>query len=466
MRGRIYWGFLILIVLIGIGGVLFIRHNLSEVSKFEQGAADADKQIQVVGKTPLRVSDTTATYQPPPPGETEDTGYWEGNTWHRVPPPEPVKQAWWKDKDPEDLYFMVINGSLPDEYIAEEGGYHDYAAFDEYIIKEYPNSRAAFEARWQRAIVAITEGNTLKLRSMLKYYPDSPRVNASLAYHSDTYEEAVAFAKKTFELLEHTSEDYSEFHVLDLPRGIAHKTLGRTYQRLGDYKSALVHLKAYQSILLPEMSDSMVRSTYEAFGEDIAAIKAGKPRFPPIPDMSGVEEPFLGVSEPNSVLDLSEKGTSVDTSSVEASRDASFSDVSRDDLPTEPPTRFDRLSQDIYKNQDLPAALEERRRAFAAKQAKQSQEFEGFLRWLEAIETARSPADLDDFLMREMGFQLQGSGSEYSPDRLIRAFETLQREGKSAGMTKLKRLDPDIARAMSEQQKRRGVSPRPSTNRK
>ena len=34
------------------------------------------------------------------------------------------------------------------------------------------------------------------------------------------------------------------------------------------------------------------------------------------------------------------------------------------------------------------------------------QEFDSFLRWLETIESAKRPADLDNFLMREMATQL------------------------------------------------------------
>ena len=37
----------------------------------------------------------------------------------------------------------------------------------------------------------------------------------------------------------------------------------------------------------------------------------------------------------------------------------------------------------------------------------QQQAFEEFLRWMETIENAKSPADLDNFLIREMALHLQ-----------------------------------------------------------
>ena len=106
-------------------------------------------------------------------------------------------------------------------------------------------------------------------------------------------------------------------------------------------------------------------------------------------------------------------------------------------------------------------AAEEARAAFIQKQQqaqqRAKQEFDRFVRWMQTIENAKSPADLDDFLMREMATHLQGGRSEFTPDRLIRAFETMERHGDAKGMLQLQKMDPDVAKALSQQQKKNRV---------
>ena len=82
-----------------------------------------------------------------------------------------------------------------------------------------------------------------------------------------------------------------------------------------------------------------------------------------------------------------------------------------------------------------------------------SQEFKDFLRWIETIENAKSPADLDDFLMHEIAKQLQGEKTEFSSDRLIRAYETFQQHGDTEGIKQLKNTDPELERAVSQHNK-------------
>ncbi len=424
MRSRLYWGFLILIVLIGVGGVLFIGHNLSQISQFEQDAADAENLIQdhnrSVEKTPARVSDTTATYQPPPVGETEDTGYWEGNTWHQKTAPKAKKRGFWSE-DPDKLAYQM-----------KHGRYSESKELARRIICDYPYSDAALEARYHLMPVLGTEEESSYLKGMLKYHPNSARLLTDLATNLDIVspEEAIAFGKKSLRI--DPSDDF------------AHLALGRAYQRLGDYKTALVHLKSAQKFSDPEevsiigftIDGKTLNNKYERIAYEISMIEAGTPRFGPDPEPSGAFSMDVGISVPSSV-----PASSPDLDSM----------FDPSDLPELPPVDERVVDSAVPSLRDAAVmrareAVESERLASVREQ--QRKEFASFLRWMDTIETAKSPADLEDFLMREMATQLRGGSSEFTPDRLIRAFETMEQHGEAAGLRALEKLDADLARKM------------------
>ena len=427
MKRKMHWGFLILIVLIGVGGVLFIGHNLSQISKYERDAADADKQIQdhnrIVGKVPVHVSDTTATYQPPPLGETEDTGYWEGNTWHQKTAPKAKKRGFWSE-DPDKLAYRM-----------KYGRYSESKELAHRIIRDYPYSDAALEAKYH--IMNDELRRTGKdyvgyLKDMLKYHPNSTRVLTDLAWgvNEDSPEEAIAFGKKSLRI------DPSDRE--------AHWALARSYQRLGDNKTALVHLKSAKKFSDPEeysiatwfIDGETLNNKYERIAYEISMIEAGTPRFGPDPEPSGAFSMDVGISSPSSV-----PASSPDLDSM--------SDPS--DLPELPSVDERVVDSAVSSLRDAAVmrareAVESERLSSVCEQ--QRKEFESFLRWMGAIESAKSPADLEDFLMREMATQLGGGSSEFTPDRLIRAFETMEQHGETAGLRALEKLDADLARKM------------------
>ncbi len=174
----------------------------------------------------------------------------------------------------------------------------------------------------------------------------------------------------------------------------------------------------------------------------IAAIEAGKPLIKPDPkpqpDAATVSSLFPPVPEP-----------------VSAPKDAS-------DFPPVPSDHpgFDPNNPSFVPSDKSVRSKQASAQARADFARHQQQEFGDFLRWMERIEQAKSPADLEDFLMREMAKQLQGGQSEFTPDRLIRAFETVNRHGETAGMSQLQQLDPDIAKAMSRHPQSKRVPPR------
>ncbi len=443
MKRKLYWGFAALIILIiGTAGVLFIQHNRAEMVLLE-ALSDADNSDSSQQQPAQRGVGST-DYKAPPLGETDDTGYWEGNTWHQKPAPKPKKKGWWKTGDTRKyLEMLAITGNIPKEFRP------DSKAFARWIIAEHPYSQAALEAR-----LVLGGWGTSYLMDALKYHPTSPLLHAKIAASTSSRrypEKVVAFAKKkALRLLPTTTEDTSYRGIWNSPAVLSHESLGQAYQRLGDYKSALVHLKAAQRLYKTGIGDDDLNMDgYELMSKWIAGIEAGKPLIGPNP------KPH---PEPSADFPLSTSQPSAPVAPVDAA-----------ELP---PVPFDfpaSPSDDMFRapnTSSLSPSDQGMREREAAKQAhsafakRQQQEFGDFLRWMARIEQAKSPADLEDFLMREMAKHLQGGASEFTPDRLIHAFEMVNRHGDAAGMVHLQALDPDIAKAMSRHPQSKRVPPR------
>ncbi len=435
-------GVLGLVLIIGIVALVSNQLDKSTSDSVVEGE-NPKARAGTVGQTPLPVNIST---KKPPPGETEDTRHWHGNTWHKTPVREPEKgfidKLWEPKSRGADKYYEMLmhTGNVPEEYKSPNGT--DHYAFYQHIIAKYPNSKAAFEARYRLATQGSVTTQADDLKSLLKYYPDSPRINADIAFWTsiESPEESIAFAKKALRLPAFSLEWNSD--ILRSPEVDAHTALGRAYQRLGDYKTAMVHLKKAQSLILPEIDDRWVSNRYETYGEHIEAIIAGKPLLGPDPievqEESSGQESVLAVPSTSDVSASSDSPTSVE----------GF-DFSSDDDELLP---FDRRSPDFSESDPrlrIREVAEKARADFLLHQQQKQLEFEGFLRWMEQIERAKSPADLDDFLMREMARTLQGEASDFETDRLIRAYETMTRYGKTEGLTKLRQRDPEMAKAMS-----------------
>lgn len=437
MRRKIYWGLATLIIgLIGTATGLVFQHERAEIAQLERDAAESDyllpKSDKSPQQTPHHAGMSTSTTKPPP-GETHDTGHWDGNIWHRTATPKP-KKNWWSE-DTNKLRLQIINGDF--------SGTWD--AFARSVIAEHPYSEAALEARLGLA------GSTEELRGALKYHPESPRLLSWLADGTRSPEEAVAFAKKALRFLPNSSEDYSLLDLQRTPSVQSHMTLGRAYQQLGDYKAALVHLKTTKSLLKPGIADEWIAGYYEYMSKQIAAIEAGRPIFGPDKKQQPTPASDFPVVPPQSAPPVAPVAVTEQPSSVGVF-----------DFPTAPPEHpgFAPNNLSLVPSDKSVRAVEAAQQARADFAREQQQGFEDFLRWMERIEQAKSPAEFDNFLMREMAKQLQGGEAQFTPDRLIRAFETFNRHGDAEGLTQLQKTDPDIVRAMSRQRHNKQAPPR------
>ena len=107
MSKKMMWGLVILIVLVVTATVWVVLHNNAEIERMKRESTEllpqSDPSLQ---HTSERVSGSPG-YQPPPLGETDDTGYWEGNTWHQKPAPKPKKRGFWSE-DIDKLAHRII----------------------------------------------------------------------------------------------------------------------------------------------------------------------------------------------------------------------------------------------------------------------------------------------------------------------------------------------------------------------
>ncbi len=277
--------------------------------------------------------------------------------------PNPVSKAIWSGNS--NLLQKVIQGELPPNTSTE--------TFRQRILRDHPYSEAALLVRFLQ--------ESYDLRDALRYHPESPLLLSELAVRMDHWEpaKAVAYAKKALKLIAHSDEsaELSRYAPFESPRLASHLALGEAYQRLGNYKAAVVHLKTAIGQITPEIDSSPLveaPALSSTLAKEIAAIVSWKSLKGPDP------KPQMGTDEHAAV----------------------------------------------------------------------QQEFDDFLKWMQTIENATSPSELDDFLMHEMAWHLQGGDMRFTADRLIRAYETLNHYGETEGILRLKKIDPNIVKAMSK----------------
>ena len=108
------------------------------------------------------------------------------------------------------------------------------------------------------------------------------------------------------------------------------------------------------------------------------------------------------------------------------------------------------------------------RAEFERRHAAAQKEFEEFIKWAESIEShihEDSAIDTNDFLAKELAAHLRGGKTEVAPERLVRAFEMIERHGRTSGLQRLKDKDPELAAEMQrfleekQQPSRRNNSP-------
>lgn len=237
-------------------------------------------------------------------------------------------------------------------------------------------------------------------RSLLPYNPDSPELLKRLGgvLWEDKPVEAIRYLKQA----NRVDPAYGDFR------------LGFAYQRLGDYDTALFHLRRFAE--LPSVHPV---ARQRAWGH-IARIESGRPTILPIALESGS-------AAPEAVQGAS------DTASVQP-RPTSSAAAPRGDVYD----RDGRTPQHVEDGSD--AAADAARAEFEKMRSQARQELQRFLQGYTA----------DDRVADEM----KTLTNRYDPGRLSRAIETLSEHGPEEGMRRLKQRDPELAEQFEKQMKR------------
>ena len=249
-RNNWYWvlGIIICLIIIClvVGSIIVIQRG--------------QQQIAQLGPTALDVADhTPGPTNPPPPGETQPPQAKSDNT-----------------AQSSDVYSNEINR------IYSEGHTKETIALSRSIIRDRPDSVDALMAR---RFLAVEDENGVpdesqvraKYYEALKYHPESSLLLGELAslIWYDSPKEAISYALKG--LRNNNSH-------LDGAR--LHGILGFAYQRLGDYKTAWVHLKKGQAFTeqcfscCPSPGKGTLHfevAKSDDYSVHIAAIESGRP---------------------------------------------------------------------------------------------------------------------------------------------------------------------------------------------
>lgn len=204
--------------------------------------------------------------------------------------------------------------------------------------------------------------------------------------------------------------------------------LGESYEKLGDVKTAWVYYK--KALANGDPQPGRMR-------RHIEAIEAGDPIFKPV----------LSAPEPVSIdAHVHEHAPHSHVSKEHAHQ----TEVSSDDLLWAEP--------ESTSPQDTRYDNDERRRATAQQthddflqyQELSQKELDDFLQWAETIMNADFPMDTNNFLMKEMEAHLKGGQAQFEPDRIVRAFETIELYGPAEGIKHLQKADPDLAKQVQQ----------------
>ena len=310
------------------------------------------------------------------------------------------------------------------QYLEALGDIPETREYAERVIAENPGTPIELEARYYIADVLPWRKDSYAekaqaYREILEIEPNSIRalgLLGSILIEDDKPVEAILYARR--------------LNRLNPEAG--YYTLGEAYEKLGDVKTAWTY---YKKALQGRAYHS---PTAVGIRRHIAQIEAGDPIYKPI--SQEIRVPASSVST---------HASEHPTENPETQKHTYHTEVFPDDHP--------RTEPESASPQDIRTDNDERRRAaveaaqkthddFLQYQELLQKELDDFLQWAEIIMNADSPMNTDDFLMKEMEAHLKGGQAQFEPERIIRAFETMERYGQNEGMKRLQKNDPELAK--------------------
>ena len=171
-------------------------------------------------------------------------------------------------------------------------------------------------------------------------------------------------------------------------------------------------------------------------------IDAGNPKYPPIYLERQTVPQRHEASMGKGTVDPKEKPTTVD------------------DTPWLPELPPDEKHLEDTQQTDADAARVAFEREFERRQAAAQKEFDEFMKWAEIIMEAGPAMETNNFLLQELAAHLRGGETKVAPERLVRAFEMMERHGRTRGLQRLKNKDPDLAAEVERLLKEKRHPPR------
>ncbi len=309
------------------------------------------------------------------------------------------------------------------------------------VVNEAPSSAEALDAwLYLERVTSDPQEDENYLRAALEYHPNSIAVLNGLG------------TLLVHEKPEHAVRYFKKVKGLDSKQG--DWDLGIAYQRLGDYKTAWVHLK--RSLAL------YPNSTMRVFKQmHLDAIEIGEPALSPV--------------QRDSIPDLTGQSADVPSQNPVDVPSAPNFDVFVDDfvMPEEVPASMpppERLSAEELARQesehqayldmlDEQEAFSKRLETDAMFREAYFEEVEKFITWAESIMND-VPVETNNFLSKEMERHLLGKQTTFDPDRIKRGFEFINKYGQDEGLKRLHQKDPDLAKQVTQLLNEKRVPPR------
>ena len=204
-------------------------------------------------------------------------------------------------------------------------------------------------------------------------------------------------------------------NTLDPTKGL--ECIGMVHERLGDVKTAWLYYRKHLTL----WPGNQYASAH------LSWIEIGKPKYAPI---------YL---ERQSVLPR-------DKASM--NKGAVIPKDQRPPAAKETPWFPELPPQETHPSEDQPRDADAARTAFDRRQAAAKKEFDEFIKWAARVMLEDDAVDTHDFLAKELAAHLRGGKTEVTPERLVRAFEMIDRHGRTIGLQRLKEKDPEFAKKM------------------
>ena len=408
------------------GTFLFVTRSRDTVEHNEQIITDGEQN----DASGVQRGHVHRSSKPPPPGETDKTGHWDGNVWHKTTPVQ-VKTSRSSGKSSR------VHFDLDDESVA----------LARRIIRDRPYSEDALKARLFLAEYDENEWTDdttrlVRLHEALIYHPESPRllIELGILTRRASPEEAIGYAHKA---LKHLPSDWDGASIYG-------DVLAVAYQRLGDSKTAMMYLeKAQKLVRARPPRTGHIDMELDDYSFEIEALTSGTWWVQPmeVPDseestFSSV--PHASVLESTSPIVEDNSNVSLDNMLEEpSSEDVSVPSLS--DIFPFLPSDVDRVMASMHQmvlDLDREVLEDETRH----------REYQDFVEWTGSLlkaspnNSAAFTKTLQEYLLRFQSGKTGGSVEKgTSSDRVRRASSLLRRLGPASGYSELRKVDPELA---------------------